>query len=859
MEFPEAASFLFDLRRYPPKPGLETTRDLLAFLGDPQVDLTAVQVAGSNGKGSTACMVERVLREAGLDVGLYTSPHVESVRERVQVNGRQVRKESIVAFVEEIREYVTERAADGDPPTFFETLTALALFEFDRQDVDVAVLEVGIGGRYDATSVVSPRASAVTSVTLEHTDFLGDTVEEIAVDKAQVAPADAPLVTATAGDARAAIAEEVGETLVVGTEDDPDADMSVRYEGRDGIEGRVSLTGPDWDVETRLGLLGAHQARNAGVAAALARQIGTGLGVEITEATLARGLRRAFWPGRFEVMDREPLVVLDGAHNPGACETLAETLGEFEYDDLHLVFGAMCDKDYREMSRVLPTPDRALTARPTIDRAEDAAALARVFERAGVDEIDSRERVADALDDALKGAEPDDCVLVAGSLSTVAEARLWWTRRVTRTRVADRTDVEGVLSRAGVGDPSRSMVEDELVHHTVETHANAHEARALRDAMGRLGGTCAVSALEAADRERRAVVLAGTRAEFVRLVGEIESGGLPAVRSDLARELRARLDFDPAAETTDGSAGSGPSESPASSVSPESSGAGRSADGSSVSDSGSSYPWHDRTAVMGILNTTPDSFHDGGRYEAVDDAVSRAEEMVAAGADIVDVGGESTRPGADPVSADEEIERVQPVIERVSELDALVSVDTRKAVVARAAIEAGADVLNDVTGLEDPEMRFVAAEYSVPIVVMHSIDAPVVPGKDVEYDDVVTDAIAELGDRLLLAEQAGIPREDVVVDPGLGFGKSAAESFTLLDRIDEFHALGCAVLAGHSRKSMFDLVGAGNDGPAATIAGSAIAAQRGADIVRVHDVAENVAAVRVAEAADDPGRSADRE
>jgi dihydropteroate synthase len=223
--------------------------------------------------------------------------------------------------------------------------------------------------------------------------------------------------------------------------------------------------------------------------------------------------------------------------------------------------------------------------------------------------------------------------------------------------------------------------------------------------------------------------------------------------------------------------------------------------------------------------------------------------MVDAGADIVDVGGESTRPGADPVPVDEELDRVLPVIERISDLDAMVSIDTRKAEVARQALDAGADILNDVTGLEDPEMRFVAAEHDAPIVVMHSIEAPVDPDNDPDYDDVVDDVLDELGERVLLAEKAGVAREQILVDPGLGFGKSATESFELLDRLGEFRALGCPVLVGHSHKSMFGEVDRHPDeGGYATTAATALAADRGADVVRVHDVAENAAAVRVAEA-----------
>jgi dihydropteroate synthase len=256
---------------------------------------------------------------------------------------------------------------------------------------------------------------------------------------------------------------------------------------------------------------------------------------------------------------------------------------------------------------------------------------------------------------------------------------------------------------------------------------------------------------------------------------------------------------------------------------------------------------------MGILNVTPNSFHDGGEYEATSDAIDRAEEMVTAGADIIDIGGESTRPGAEPISVEEEKARVIPVIEHVSELDVSVSIDTRKADVARAALDSGADILNDVSGLEDPEMRLVAADYDVPVVVMHSLDTPVDPDRDVHYDDVVEDVIDELTERVLLAEKAGLDRSQIIVDPGLGFGKASAESFELLGRLDELAGLGCPILVGHSHKSMFELIGR-EDGTRLepTVAATAVAAQRGADIVRVHDVAENAAAVDVVDAATDP-------
>ncbi len=359
----------------------------------------------------------------------------------------------------------------------------------------------------------------------------------------------------------------------------------------------------------------------------------------------------------------------------------------------------------------------------------------------------------------------------------------------------------------------------------MKTRVSETQARRLRREAARAGVACGVSGVGGG--ELAEAVLSGSRAEFAALTDALADAehGLAGVASDARRGVG--LD-DPADSPAGGAAPAGPSADDA-------------------------YPWTDGTAVMGILNVTPDSFHDGGEFFDEADALAQAEALVDAGVDVIDVGGESTRPGADEVPVDEEIDRIVPVIEAVADADALISVDTRKAPVARAALDAGADVLNDVTGLADPEMRFLAAERGVPVIVMHSIDAPVVPDKEVAYDDVVEDVIAELGERLLLAEKAGIPRDHVIVDPGLGFGKTPRENFEILGRLGEFDALGCPVLVGHSHKSMFELTGeSAGDAPNGTVAATALAAANGADLVRVHDAAENVAAVRVAAAAADP-------
>jgi len=794
MEYHEAVNTLEGLRRLRPKLGTETTASLLSVLEDPHEELTAVQIAGSNGKGSTARILARILREAGLTVGLYTSPDLNDVRERVRVCGRKIPRHRVVEYVETVWPFVVDRTVEGDGPTFFEVVTGMALWHFAREDVDVAVLEVGIGGRYDATSVVDPVAAAVTTVDLEHTDILGETVEEIARDKAHVAPADRPLVTGATG---AALETLRADSAVLTVGPGEDADVRARELGMvSTTESSVTLSGPDWRVESNTSLLGQHQAVNAGIAAALARQV-----ADVTEAPMAAGLGNVHWPGRFEIMDEDPLVVLDGAHNPGACATLSILLERYDYDGMHLVFGAMRDKDHPGMVRALPAGEVYLAA-PAVDRAQDTDTLAAVFRRAGADP-DQFDSVLGALEVALARAGADDCVLVAGSLYTVGEARDRFTRTPTTVRTPTLADARAVMARADVPAAKRDERAADGVHRTVTVHVRRDVAADLQEAMLSVGGSCTVSGIEAAHQHVR-VVLAGTLAQFDRLVGTLR--GRTDERRYLADQLAGALDSgDPPDRST--------------------------------------CPWSEGTALMGILDVT-----DAGGEDPVAGTLARGERMAAAGADVVDVRAGRMWTDGESVPAAAERDRVLDVVEAL-DVEAMVSVETRRPAVAAAALDAGVDMVNDISGLADAEMRRAIAEHSAPVVLRHSLASPVDPDRH-PYDDVVDDVIEDLRERLLLADRAGIDRSQVVVDPGLCFGKRPAESFELLERLDEVRALGSPVLVDHSRGAMFEeVVGDADDRLVPTVAATALAAERGVSLVRVHDVPENAAAIRTAHAA----------
>ncbi|KZX62598.1 dihydropteroate synthase [Vibrio sp. HI00D65] len=258
----------------------------------------------------------------------------------------------------------------------------------------------------------------------------------------------------------------------------------------------------------------------------------------------------------------------------------------------------------------------------------------------------------------------------------------------------------------------------------------------------------------------------------------------------------------------------------------------------------------DRPHVMGILNVTPDSFSDGGKFNSLDNALQQAERMIKAGVSIIDIGGESTRPGAPDVSLEEELARVIPAIKAIrAKFDVWISIDTSKAEVMRQAVEAGADLINDVRALQEPGALQVAADANVPICLMHMKGQPRTMQANPSYDDVLQDVEAFLQERVEACEAVGISKEQLILDPGFGFGKTIEHNYHLLAHLEKFHSIGLPVLAGMSRKSMIfkllDKVPA--DCMVASVTCATIAAMKGAQIIRVHDVEETLEAMKIIE------------
>jgi len=431
LTYPELLADLYAARRGGVRLDLERIHRLLAALGDPQRGFASVIVGGTNGKGSTAAMIASVLTAAGARTALYTSPHLSRFAERFAVDGQPLAPAALVSAGEAVAGACAR--VGGDPPTFFERVTAMALHGFAAAEVDVAVLEVGMGGRFDATNAVAPAVACVTGVALDHQQYLGERLEQIAAEKAGIFRAGVPAIIGAGGEPAAvpwlvAAAERVGARVV-----------------------RVDAAAIA-AVPPRLGLAGDHQRVNAAAALAVVRALDEAGVVGASEAAIAAGLAGARLPGRFETLSERPCLVVDGAHNPHAAATLMAGLAgqRAAGGRLVLVVGVSADKDVDQVLAALAGPaDAVVLTRSRSDRAApiDAlvAALARVHP--GLEPLGSRS-VAEAVDVARRLAGPDDLILVAGSLFVAGEAR-----EAVLGEPGDDVDLTDPL---GVGGPGRA-------------------------------------------------------------------------------------------------------------------------------------------------------------------------------------------------------------------------------------------------------------------------------------------------------------------------------------------------------------------------------------------------------------------
>lgn len=420
MTYEEALAFLNAPVYSQTRPGLGPVTELLRRLGNPQVGLRCVHITGTNGKGSTAAFIDSALREAGYLVGLYTSPFIERFTERIRVDGSEIPDEDLARLTERVKQTVGDMTAAGQTaPTIFEMVTAVAFLYFQERACDVVVLEVGMGGRLDATNVIrSSEVSVITTIDYDHMQFLGNTLTEIAHEKAGIIKPRGTVVSAPQRPEAAAVLRE--------TAAERGADLT--FVDTDSIEVLSSdISGQRYrfdGTEISIAKLGTYQIENSAVAYTALKKLQSG-GWALTDAQILAGLKNAAWAGRLEVVGRNPLMIIDGAHNPNGVEGLTKSLKQlFPGRKLIFVAGVLADKDYMKMFRMVePLAKRFLTVTPACSRALAADALADCLRQDGMEAV-SYDSIPAAVE-AAKAAGPDEIVVCFGSLYYIGDVRLY--------------------------------------------------------------------------------------------------------------------------------------------------------------------------------------------------------------------------------------------------------------------------------------------------------------------------------------------------------------------------------------------------------------------------------------------------
>ncbi len=427
MTYLDALAYLGEARRFGMKPGLEPMRELAQKLGNPQKCLRFIHLAGTNGKGSTAAFCESCLRAAGFRVGLYTSPHLVSIRERIQINRTLISEADFAEGISAVRQAIGQM--EHQSITFFEIMTALALWFFAREKVDWVVWETGLGGRLDATNIVEPAVCIITNIGLDHQQYLGNTLREIAAEKAGIIKPGIPVITAVEDGEASAVIEERALAVQAPLIRIPGA-MVVKDLGLRGTKQLAHLGGHDYS----LGLIGPHQILNAACAITALetltwKQDLQGVKAQDSTSIAAYGLASTTWPGRFQILSEHPLIVLDGAHNPAGTRMLIDTwrsllAARYGWSEpemksrTHLVFGSVVDKDISEMAQLLRPWIKSISfVRLANERSIDPALLVSSF--SGLPSV-CYNSVTEAWQN-LATLPSDEVTLITGSLFLVGE------------------------------------------------------------------------------------------------------------------------------------------------------------------------------------------------------------------------------------------------------------------------------------------------------------------------------------------------------------------------------------------------------------------------------------------------------
>lgn len=428
MQFEAAVQYLLSLghETLTIKLGLKNTELLLNALDHPQRAFPSVQIAGTNGKGSTAAMLDSICHAAGIRGGLYTSPHLVSINERIRIAGEPITNEEFAACVTTVRD-VSERLLRDKQiealPTFFEQLTAIALLAFRNAGIELAILETGLGGRLDSTTAANARIVAITQVALDHQEYLGHTIESIAAEKAAIIrPGVHAVIAKQQPEAMAVLVRRCEETGVR-----PVFDVGLRTIKTTTSDGRFCVsfqTANHRYDDVCIGLRGRHQIDNAAVAIRLAEALKNFEGFEISQTAIVNGIAGTQHPGRLELIGQNPGFLLDGAHNPAGCQSLRDYLDEFGSRPLTLVFGAMRDKQLDQIGELLfPTADVLVLTKIDNPRSASLEMLQTVATRYARAKVIETESSSEALRVAREKTPAEGLICIAGSLYLIGEMR----------------------------------------------------------------------------------------------------------------------------------------------------------------------------------------------------------------------------------------------------------------------------------------------------------------------------------------------------------------------------------------------------------------------------------------------------
>ncbi len=425
MNYNEALQFIHESHKFGMRLGLDNIKKLLELLGNPQNNLKIIHVAGTNGKGSTCSFISSILKESGYKVGLYTSPFLETFTERIRVNGENIREEEVGKIVSLIKEKIEIMVSEGySYPTEFEIVTAMAFYYYNQEKVDFVALEVGLGGRYDATNVIDkPVVSAITSISLDHTGILGDTLAKIAFEKGGIIKENCPTIVYPQQEEASEVIKNICAEKKSKYIECDFKNIEIKSSNINSQIYNCNINGKELrDVEIKL--IGDHQIKNSIVALNVIEYLNDIKITNISEENIRKGLLETKWPGRIEKISENPMFIIDGAHNEEGAKSLANSIDKyFENKNKILVIGMLEDKDIESvLDLLIPKFNKVITTTPDNPRAIDANKLKEKIERYNI-EVTCKPNIKEAVDYALEISNKDDAIISAGSLYMIGNVR----------------------------------------------------------------------------------------------------------------------------------------------------------------------------------------------------------------------------------------------------------------------------------------------------------------------------------------------------------------------------------------------------------------------------------------------------